>query len=80
MPIQICNTCGTSYPDTPAPPSTCLICEDERQFVPHGGQAWTTPRRLAGGHVNAWRRLETDLGLGDGRRADERKRGSSRAD
>ena len=44
--------------------------------MPHGGQAWTTPRRLAGGHVNAWRRLETDLfeihthpGFGIGQRA-----------
>ena len=76
MPIQICNACGTSYPDTPAPPSGCLICEDERQFVPRGGQVWTTPAKLAGGHVNAWRRLETDLfeihthpGFGIGQRA-----------
>jgi hypothetical protein len=61
MPIHICSTCGTSYPDAPAPPSGCAICEDERQFVPSGGQAWTTPVKLAGGHVNAWRRLETDL-------------------
>jgi glyoxylase-like metal-dependent hydrolase (beta-lactamase superfamily II) len=76
MPIQICNTCGTSHPDTAAPPSRCLICEDERQFVPRGGQVWTTPARLAEGHVNAWRRLETDLfeihthpGFGIGQRA-----------
>jgi hypothetical protein len=76
MPIQICNTCGTSYPDTPEPPPSCLICEDERQFVPPGGQLWTTPERLAGGHVNAWRRLEADLfeihthpGFGIGQRA-----------
>jgi hypothetical protein len=76
MPIQICSTCGTSYPDTSAPPSHCLICDDERQFVPAGGKAWTTPQRLAGGHVNAWRRLETDLfeihtnpGFGIGQRA-----------
>jgi hypothetical protein len=76
MPIHVCNTCGTSYPDTPAPPSGCRICDDERQFVPRGGQAWTTPTKLAGGHVNAWRRLETDLfeihthpGFGIGQRA-----------
>jgi len=76
MPIHICNTCGTSYPDTPEPPSGCPICQDERQFVPRGGQVWTTPTRLAGGHVNAWRRLEKDLfeihthpGFGIGQRA-----------
>jgi hypothetical protein len=76
MPIQICCACGTSYPDAPEPPSRCLICEDERQFVPRGGQVWTTPEKLADGHVNAWRRLETDLfeihthpGFGIGQRA-----------
>jgi hypothetical protein len=76
MPIQICRTCGTSYPDAPEPPARCPICEDERQYVPRGGQAWTTPQQLAGGHVNAWRQLETDLfeihthpGFGIGQRA-----------
>ena len=59
MPIQICSTCGTSYPDTAEPPSHCPICEDERQFVSSGGQAWTTRQKLAGGHVNTWRQLET---------------------
>jgi glyoxylase-like metal-dependent hydrolase (beta-lactamase superfamily II) len=61
MPIQICNTCGTSYPDAAGPPPCCRICEDERQFVSPGGQAWTTPEKLAAGHVNAWRQLETGL-------------------
>jgi glyoxylase-like metal-dependent hydrolase (beta-lactamase superfamily II) len=61
MPIQICNTCGTSYPDTAEPPSRCAICEDERQYVPRAGQAWTTPAKLASTHVNAWRQLEEDL-------------------
>jgi hypothetical protein len=76
MPIQICCACGTSYPDAPEPPYRCLICEDERQFVPGTGQLWTTPEKLAGGHVNAWRQLETDLfeihthpGFGIGQRA-----------
>ena len=46
MPIQICNTCGTSYPDTLAPPAGCRICEDERQFVPPGGHAFATPLKV----------------------------------
>ena len=61
MPIHICTACGTSYPDVPEPPSCCLICEDERQYVPLGAQAWTTPARLASGHVNGWRELEANL-------------------
>ncbi len=61
MPIHICSTCGTSYPDATEPPSQCRICTDERQFVPSGGQVWITPEKLARGHVNAWRQLEAGL-------------------
>ena len=61
MPIHICNTCGSSYPDTVQPPARCPICEDERQFVARGGQAWITREKLAATHANAWRRLEADL-------------------
>src|SRR5258707_4220461 len=61
MPIHICCACGTSYPDAAEPPSRCLVCEDERQFVPRRGQLWTTPDKLAGGHLNSWRQLEGDL-------------------
>jgi glyoxylase-like metal-dependent hydrolase (beta-lactamase superfamily II) len=43
------------------PPRHCRICEDERQYVPPSGQAWTTPEKLARGHVNAWRQLEAGL-------------------
>jgi hypothetical protein len=61
MPIHICSACGTSFPDTPSPRSDCPVCQDERQFVPTAGQLWTTPEKLASGHVNAWRQLETGL-------------------
>src|SRR6187431_1526084 len=61
MPVHICSACGTSYKDASEPPRRCRICDDERQFVPPNGQAWTTPERLGRGHVNAWRQLEADL-------------------
>ena len=61
MPIHICSTCGTSYPEAANPPARCPICEDERQFVPRGGQSWTTPAALAARHANAWRALEPGL-------------------
>jgi hypothetical protein len=61
MAIHLCCACGTSYPDAHGPPSRCPICEDERQFVPRDGQVWTTREKLARGHVNGWRQLETDL-------------------
>ncbi|WIX81966.1 MBL fold metallo-hydrolase [Amycolatopsis carbonis] len=34
----ICRTCGMQYP---GPRADCPICEDERQYVPLTGQAWT---------------------------------------
>ncbi|NYT45053.1 MBL fold metallo-hydrolase [Alcaligenaceae bacterium] len=61
MPIAICSTCGTSYPDTPQPPEHCAICEEERQYVPASGQSWIEPDALASGHANCWRLLEPDL-------------------
>ena len=38
----VCVTCGTEFAPSPAPPGECTICLDERQYVGHGGQAWTT--------------------------------------
>ena len=61
MPVHICKECGTSYADAPSPPARCPICEDERQYVPRSGQAWTTPDDLSASHVNTWRLLEPDL-------------------
>jgi len=61
----ICVQCGTQFAESANPPSSCPICEDERQFVRYGGQAWTTLERLAADHHN---RLEDEapklLGIG----------------
>jgi hypothetical protein len=61
----ICVQCGTQFAETVEPPARCPICEDERQFVRHGGQEWTTLERLAADHCN---RLEEEapqlLGIG----------------
>ena len=61
----ICVQCGTQFAETAEPPSRCPICEDERQFVRHSGQQWTTVERLAADHHN---RIEEEapllLGIG----------------
>nr|WP_234423793.1 hydrolase [Intrasporangium calvum] len=46
--IWICATCGVETADSAAPPGTCAICEDERQWVPPEGQQWTTLSTLRG--------------------------------
>jgi glyoxylase-like metal-dependent hydrolase (beta-lactamase superfamily II) len=45
--IWICPACGANYPGTESEPERCPLCEDERQWVPPGGQRWTTMSRLA---------------------------------
>lgn len=41
----ICSTCGTYYPLINYP-ELCIICSDERQYIPDGGQKWTMPEDL----------------------------------
>jgi hypothetical protein len=61
----ICVQCGTQFVETAQPAAGCPICEDERQFVRHSGQEWTTLKQLAVDHHN---RLEEEvpqlLGIG----------------
>ena len=57
----ICAACGTPYPPSTAAPARCALCEDERQYVPVGGQRWTTLADLRRGHRNAFRALEPGL-------------------
>ena len=42
----ICTTCGVQYPSSLEPPQTCLICNEERQYVNPKGQAWTTIEKM----------------------------------
>jgi hypothetical protein len=48
----ICVQCGTQFAETAQSPLHCPICEDERQFVNHAGQQWTTLEQLATDHCN----------------------------
>jgi hypothetical protein len=48
----VCVQCGTQFAESAQPPSRCPICEDERQFVRHAGQEWTTLEQLAADHHN----------------------------
>ena len=38
----ICTACGMQYAESDKPPAQCVVCEEERQYVPPRGQTWTT--------------------------------------
>jgi hypothetical protein len=61
----ICVTCGTQFPPGEYPPPRCPVCEDERQYLPAGGQQWTDLDELRRSHHNVMRPLEPGLhGIG----------------
>ena len=65
MLAYICTACGTQYPPSDGAPPQCVICEEERQFVPPGGQTWTTLAALSARHLNAYRQYEPGvIGIG----------------
>ncbi|QOR70653.1 hydrolase [Ruania alkalisoli] len=58
--MLICATCAVEY-DEPAP-EVCPICADERQYLPVGGQRWTTLTELAeAGTTLTWAETEPDV-------------------
>lgn len=61
----ICQTCGTQFAETEQSPAHCPICTDERQYVGHNGQQWTTLADLQTTHHNIIKTVEPNLtGIG----------------
>ena len=50
MSAYVCVTCGTQHGESDEPPASCPICLDPRQYVPEGGQRWTTMADLRADH------------------------------
>ena len=64
MTTWVCATCGNHFPELR--PEVCAVCADERQWLPPGGQRWTTLAELAAaGHTTDIRDVEPGLtGIG----------------
>jgi glyoxylase-like metal-dependent hydrolase (beta-lactamase superfamily II) len=60
----ICTTCGTQHTESETAPTQCIICDDERQYVPPTGQAWTTLPRLRRTHSAVFRDDSGVIGIG----------------
>jgi glyoxylase-like metal-dependent hydrolase (beta-lactamase superfamily II) len=61
MPLYMCVTCGTQFPESDQPPAHCPICEDERQYVNPNGQQWTTLEALRKDRHMVIEPVETNL-------------------
>ena len=55
---KVCKACGTSFETAR---DNCPICEDERQYIPVGGQEWVDFAALTASHTNKWEQLEPCL-------------------
>jgi glyoxylase-like metal-dependent hydrolase (beta-lactamase superfamily II) len=61
MDHDICVTCGAQFEAAAEPPPGCLICEDERQYIGHEGQRWTTLAELRREHSNTVEPIDSGL-------------------
>lgn len=73
----ICVNCGTQFPPSAEPPSSCPICEDDREYLnQEHGQQWTSLPELIGKHHNRFdpvergvTRIATEPSFGIGQQA-----------
>jgi hypothetical protein len=61
MKHYICVTCGIQFAASAKTPAGCPICLDERQYVGHGGQKWTTLDEYRKTHKNVFAQEEPGL-------------------
>lgn len=64
MTRYMCVQCGAQFAETPVPPPSCPVCEDERQYVRWSGQEWTTFEDLRATHRNAFTDEGGLMGIG----------------
>lgn len=57
---KICATCGTKYP-VDYTNDQCLICTDDRQYVPLNGQQWTNSFELKTKHSVKIKQIKTNF-------------------
>lgn len=57
--LPVCANGGVQMA-TPDPPELCPICDDDREYVRAGGQAWTTCAALLGTHRNLAARMDEE--------------------
>jgi hypothetical protein len=56
---RICTACGTQFSEPDR--EVCPICNDDRQYVPESGQAWTTLDSLSNNHSVSAKKINDNL-------------------
>ena len=64
MSLPVCATCGTQFGNPDATRADCPICADARQWIPEGGQEWTSLEELQRDHRNEIRPEGELVGIG----------------
>ena len=65
MENYICVTCGVQQDASEAAPGHCAICEDERQYIGHQGQHWTTIPEMKKSYKNRIEEIDPNItGIG----------------
>src|SRR5262245_6575719 len=57
---KVCATCGTHYPLSEGY-KVCPICNDDRQYIPEGGQRWTSTEELSNRYSVRTHRLSENV-------------------
>ncbi|MGE0008883.1 MAG: MBL fold metallo-hydrolase [Parvibaculaceae bacterium] len=60
----MCMQCGVQFAESDAPPASCPICSDPRQYIRLAGQAWTTIEELGRDHEVVLRDEDGVLSIG----------------
>ena len=72
VPLWTCEQCGAQFPESDAPPASCPICEDERQYVNWKGQpgspvrSWRSVTSWSGATISACSELASSRSLRSG--------------
>ncbi|OFD57652.1 hypothetical protein BWGOE6_34170 [Bacillus mycoides] len=59
----VCTTCGVQYAASVEEPISCLICDEERQYINPKGQSWTTLENLQTSDTYKNEMIEEENGL-----------------
>lgn len=57
----ICFNCGTQFPENNVEPSSCPICQDDREAISRNRQRWTTLVEMLGHYNNQMRSVEPQV-------------------